>query len=63
MDERDKEAVQYLKDNHQSKVGEARQILGFISYQRRAKPIYDMLKHDDQAQTPKKGNKGKGNKG
>ena len=70
MDERDKEAVQSLKDKQPSKVGEVRQILGFISYyrkyipdfSRRAKPIYGLLKQDEQSQTPEKGKKGKGSK-
>ena len=57
MDARDTEAVQSLKDKQPSKVGEVRQILGFISYyrkyipdfSRRAKLIYGLLKQDEQS--------------
>ena len=70
MDERDKEAVQFLKDKCPTKVGEVRQLLGFISYyrkyipdfSRRAKPIYELLKQDEQPKVPDKGEKRKSSK-
>lgn len=40
MDEKDKAALQALKDKQPSKVGEVRQLLGFISYYRKYIPDF-----------------------